>query len=142
MKIKFHWGTGIALFYVSFMVFMVTMVVKSTSMNVDLVEKDYYAKEVAYQGRIDQINNTNSHAAQVGVTPTAEGVKLSFPKDMKPEGTIKFFRPSEADLDFDLPISGTETLVDKPLKSGLWRIKIDWQSSGTSFYHEEVFVAP
>ncbi len=142
MKIKFHWGTGIALFYICFMVFMVTMVVKSTSVNVDLVEKDYYEKEVAYQGRIDQINNAHRHAARVGVEPTEAGIKLSFPKNTKPEGTIQFFRPSEADLDFDLPISGSETLVDKPLKTGLWRIKIDWQSAGTSFYHEEVFVAP
>ena len=46
---KFNWGTGIGLFYVVFVVIMVSMVMFSARNNIDLVQEDYYEKDLNYE---------------------------------------------------------------------------------------------
>ncbi|MGB1317661.1 MAG: FixH family protein, partial [Flavobacteriales bacterium] len=52
-----NWGWGISIFYGSFVVFMLGMVTLAFQQDFDLVADDYYEQEIAYQGRIDQMNN-------------------------------------------------------------------------------------
>ncbi|MCB9190933.1 MAG: FixH family protein [Flavobacteriales bacterium] len=54
------WGTRITLFYGSFVAFMLFMVVMAVQQDFDLVADNYYEQEIAYQDRIDQMNNANS----------------------------------------------------------------------------------
>ena len=54
---KFNWGTGITIFFLSFVVFMLFMAYKCFQTDFDLVTEDYYAKELVYQETIKKLNN-------------------------------------------------------------------------------------
>ncbi len=53
------WSKKITFAYVGFVALIVTMVVVSMRQKVDLVSKDYYAKELNYQSDINKMSNAN-----------------------------------------------------------------------------------
>lgn len=60
---KLSWGTGIAIFYSVFVIVLVFVVVKSTSIDNALVTDDYYKKDLEYQTQIDKQVNSQGLAA-------------------------------------------------------------------------------
>ena len=141
---KFHWGHGIAIFYTSFALIMVFMVIRSTYHDRSLVYDDYYAKDLAYQEQYDKIENSNgldvaleikNHAAQ-------SSVALTFPPTMKKiTGVVHFYRPSGQAADFKINIPALEdNKMSVPVKgklTGSWTVKVDWKGDGTSYYDEK-----
>jgi len=56
------------------------------------------------------------------------------------KGTVSLYRPSNKQLDFDLPISLSNThllIPDKRLLDGRWDIKIKWEINGDSYLQKE-----
>lgn len=56
---KLNWGWRISILYSGFVVFMLFMVFKTTTVKDDLVTPDYYAKELEYQQHIDKQERAN-----------------------------------------------------------------------------------
>jgi len=144
---KFHWGYGIGLFFTAFVVFILTAVFTSTKENIHLVTENYYAEELAYQERIDEINNTSQLKGEVGIKMQEKKVELSFPvTNTDLEGEIHFFRPSDAALDkkFDLALNeeGKQLISTEKMTSGYYRVKITWQMEGKDFYKESPVYLP
>ena len=54
------WGTRIAIVYISFVVMIVTLIILCTGENIDLEYKDYYARELKYQDKLEAITNERS----------------------------------------------------------------------------------
>ena len=50
-----NWGTGIAIFYGTFMVIMITFVIKSRSVDHSLVMDNYYEEDINYQSHMDKL---------------------------------------------------------------------------------------
>ena len=68
-------------------------------------------------------------------------IKFQFPVDLGvPQGEIHFFCPSDSKLDFRIPIKADseyqQFISTEQLKSGLWRIKVDWQAGGQPYFKE------
>ncbi|HET9593114.1 MAG TPA: FixH family protein [Solirubrobacterales bacterium] len=59
-------------------------------------------------------------------------------------GTIHFYRPSNAKLDFDVPVAldaaGFQRVPAGKLQGGLWKVRVDWTSSGQEFVHDQALV--
>ena len=59
-----NWGKSILAVYIGFVLLMVFMVYIASRQDFDLVAKDYYQQEIAYQTKIDanknQINSNNT----------------------------------------------------------------------------------
>ena len=55
-----NWGWKIALVYTLFALMTLGFVVLGSMKKVNLVEKDYYEKEIKYQEQIDKIRNDKS----------------------------------------------------------------------------------
>lgn len=143
---KINWGTKIAIFYTSFVLFIIFMVVMAFSQNYDLVTEDYYAQEIAYQGRIDQQTNTNNLAEKVKISVDKQElvVKLPGAEDQTFEGTINCFRPSDETKDFDVAITNASEQkipLSKFIK-GKYLLKMTWQAHGKSFYDEQTIIIP
>ncbi|UZR93229.1 FixH family protein [Chondrinema litorale] len=143
---KFHWGYGIALFFSSFVAFILFAVFSSTKENIHLVTEDYYAEELAYQNRIDEIKNTNSLNSRVSMRMINEALEISFPTDMVGkdlEGSIYLFRPSDSGLDkqFDIAINeeGLQQINTDKITKGYYRVKLEWEMDGKSYFVEEPF---
>ena len=146
---KFHWGYGIALFFSSFVAFILFAVFSSTKENIHLVTEDYYNEELAYQQRIDEINNTNSLNGRVSMRMNNNALEIAFPSELVGnaiEGNIYLFRPSDSGLDkkFDLNINeeGKQLVNVEDVTKGYYRIKLEWKFNGKSYFEEEPFYIP
>ncbi len=142
---KFNWGTGIALFYGLFVVVLVAAVIKSTQHDNSLVSDHYYADDLAYQQHYVKLANSRSLAEDVKIIHNTDAVLLAFPKDLgAAQGEIVFFCPSDSKQDFTIAIQpdadNRQEIPLKGLKKGLWKVKVDWQANGRSYYKEEAVI--
>ncbi|TAD85163.1 MAG: hypothetical protein EAY75_11840 [Bacteroidetes bacterium] len=136
--IKINWGVRIILVYVAFVVFMLSLVYLCTQQHFELVSKDYYAQELAYQGTIDGGNNARKLSGKVSIQQTDELVNINLPVAEDQASTVFFYRPSNAAQDFSITANGANVQVQKnKLYSGLYKVKISWSQQGKPFYDEQ-----
>lgn len=140
------WPRVIIAAFVLFAAFIGNMVRQAMQTDVDLVSADYYQKEIAYQQHIDQLKATQGLNEQVLINQasTAETISLVFPESLKPasvQGTVHFFRPSAAKLDFEVPLQlnsdRQQHISTDELTKGLWRVQINWQVAGQSYFNQK-----
>ena len=136
-------GNWIVVTFVLFAIFIGALVTVCVRQDVNLVSKDYYNEELAYQDQVTRINNTKS----LGHTPTVtviDGNVIEVKFDSVAtvsKGILKLFCPSDPtmDRDFDLlPLANQGRKVEiRSLKRGMYRAKIYWENEQQKFYHEE-----
>lgn len=142
---KLNWGWGIAIFYTSFAAFILFLVYKTTTVNIDLVTKDYYKKELAYQEQINKVKRTNSLQEPLKWAIQNNGVVFSFPKETvggKVKASVLFYRPSDSDKDLKVEVtpdtSGTCIVSSEKLTKGVYRMQVDWSVNDVAYYNEGV----
>jgi hypothetical protein len=148
MKIKFNWGTGIFIVLALFIIAIIVFYIYITNLDIHLVEDKYYEKELAYQTRIDRLNNTSQLPGKIIVFNEPGFISIKFPPiepGNHPEGSVWFYRPSDPDKDFTLPLHLNDSLQQSfdvsKLAKGKWMIKLDWNMGGKDYYFEEsVFI--
>lgn len=140
---KLNWGTGIALFYSTFVLVLVAVVIKTTTFDNSLVSEQYYADDLNYQQQFDKLQNSKNLARNLEIEYQAasQQVLLHFPDNLPaPKGEIYFFCPSNSKLDFRQPVNADanrqQSIATEQLKPGLWRIKVDWQAGDTPYFKE------
>jgi len=142
---KLNWGTSIVIAIIAFIAFIMFFVVKMSTddkYDHDLVVEDYYQQELQYQGEIDGVNNANALSEEIRYQKTEKGLLFSFPKDINSEtiqGKVFLDRPSNKQLDFEIPISLSNhnlLIPDKRLLDGRWNIKIEWTENNKNFLYK------
>ncbi len=140
---KSKWGYGITLLYVGFVLFMLAIVFYVSFQDFQMVEDDYYQKELVYQDQIDKLERTRKNNADVIIKIADNGnILLKFPvmNNMDITGDIKLFRPSNVRMDIDLPVeldtSGTQEIETTKMARGYWKVKIDWMADSVEYYSQ------
>lgn len=140
-----NWGKWIIASFILFAVFIATLVYISVSQDINLVTKNYYEEELAYQDQIDRMQNTKS--LEVLPTIVIENGILQLQYDDLPRisaGKIDLFRPSDAQLDQKFELARTEdTSVQfqlTSLKKGLYKARFSWEMNGKGYYYEKIIV--
>lgn len=140
---KLNWGTGIALFYSTFVVVLVAVVIKTTTFDNSLVSEQYYADDLNYQQQFQKLQNSKNLTKDLEIEyqATSQQILLRFPDHLPvPKGEVYFFCPSNSKLDFRQPVEANQehyqSIATAHLKPGLWRIKVDWQAGDTPFFKE------
>ena len=143
MKIKWNWGTGITLFIILFVSFILFRVYLTLQNPVDLVEKDYYPKGLAFQDRIDEVNNANSVKDKFVIEQTERGVIVHLPTMHPDTGSLHVFRPSDEDMDILLQLHPDSTMAirfdTKQFHRGKYIMKLYWEELGNRYYLEKNF---
>jgi len=143
---KLNWGTSIIIAFVAFIGFILFFVVRMSMddrANHDLVTDEYYRAELAYQKEIDAETNARDADNRPSIKKTPEGLLIAFPDGLEKKhlkGNVSLYRPSNKHLDFDLPLSLSNShllIPDKRLLDGRWDIKISWKYQGKEFLHKE-----
>lgn len=143
---KINWGTGIVISFVLFIGFILFFVISMATQKkyqYDLVTEEYYQKELDFQQRIDAEKNAKQLKQNIKVKKTAEGLEILFPEVFVPQdiqGSIFLYRPSNKQLDFEIPISISKSYLlmpDKRLLGGRWNIEINWQYNNTNYFYEK-----
>lgn len=143
------WPYAITAWMLLFGTGMAAWVVVAVRNDPELVRPDYYEQEIAYQKQIDRLSRTAAVRGEVSVAYdlTKGQVALRIPTAHladKTTGVIHFYRPSNAKLDFDVPLavdaSGTQNVPTTKLQAGLWKVRVSWTSGGQEFFHDQSLV--
>lgn len=144
-----NWGWKIAVVYSAFVVGMLTFVVTVYRQTNDLVSKDYYARELAYQDRIDARSNSQllEEPFQFEWLSDRRQLQLRFPEAAAmSKATLHLYRPSDASQDQVFALQGgadTLSSVDlSMLSAGFWRVQLDWEAEGRVFFNETTLMVP
>ncbi len=137
------WGTKILIVYVVFILGILAMVFKSSTQKTDLVTTDYYAKELKYQEKIDEMQRAEALSAPVEYVIKDNSLIIQFPKDFagkKLAGEAVLYCPSDEKRD----IKKSFFLMDESLhinisavNSGLYELHLSWQDGGVTYYFEK-----
>ena len=143
---KFNWGTGIAIAIVGFISFIMYFVITMSTDNTyshDLVTDKYYQQELEYQKQIDAEKNASNLENNIKIIPTKEGLQIQFPEEFSSKeikGKVFLYRPSNKHLDFEIPISITNTYLlvpEKRLLDGRWNITVSWSYKNTPYLFKQ-----
>ena len=76
-------------------------------------------------------------------------IQFTFPKLFvadKIKGNIQFYKPSDDLLDKNFEINLSEDnkmlFATKEFASGLWKIKVNWEVEGVTYFNEEFLMVP
>jgi hypothetical protein len=144
MKIKWNWGTKLLIGMILFMSLMIGFMIASFMQSNDLVEDDYYAKELRYQEQIDKENNTRNLKTKIIVENVDEQLKIVFPLDFLTDsiqGEIILYRPSSEGLDVNIPLEFNDSnaiiFPTQQLIKGKYELKIDYTYLGVPYYQKQ-----
>lgn len=143
MKIYGNWALGITLLYGGFALFIVGFFVVSTFNKVDLVEQNYYDKEIAYQQHIDKLQRTKAMANPLVWKREQENLILQFPKQfISIKGSVKLYRPSDSGNDQVIQLrpdkENAQVVSLNKMDKGLWRMQVSWQVDTSGYYNEDI----
>jgi len=137
-----NWGKSIILAFILFAAFIATLVTVCMRQDVNLVTREYYQEELAYQAQIDRIAHTAKLSEQPSIN-LEQGylLKISYPDFAKiQEGSLQLFRPSDADLDREFELRRS-TDMDQyfstaGMKRGMYRARLRWTMDDQEYFLE------
>ncbi len=142
---KISWGIKIAGLYVGFVILILSLVSMAMRQNVDLVSKDYYEQELNYQDKIDKTNRSRSLKEPLSWEVKQGVLALKFPEQFKGQkinGSIYFFRPSDAAMDKIIAMptdtSSVRNISTNKLKKGLYKMQVSWEVDKEEYYNEGI----
>lgn len=143
---KISWGTSLVLAiigFISFIMFFVVTMITDEAYSHDLVVEEYYKNELSFQEQLDKTQNATKLPENIQVHRSRQGLVITFPKDFDHtmiKGNLFLYRPSNKQLDVEIPLSlSTNQLLvpDKSLLGGRWNIIIDWEYGTEKYYFRE-----
>lgn len=146
---KINWGTAIVIAFIGFIAFIMYFVINmmtNKKYDHDLVVENYYQQELKFQETIDKEENANNLSQQITWKKTTEGILITFPNNLNAddiEGKVFLYRPSNKQLDFEIPISmSNHTLLipDNRLLDGRWNLSVDWTYQNESYLFKEAII--
>lgn len=132
------WGWRITILYSAFVVFMIGLVILAVKQDFHLVADDYYAQELAYQDRIDQMTNAQEDGQHFLLESNADNYRIAFQQQVS-DVNVQFFRPSDDEGDVTLEESGLIDAVNvkgERLMRGRYLVKAAWTANGKRYYQE------
>jgi hypothetical protein len=141
---KLHWGQGIFITMVIFVIMMTSFMVRAFNNQEELVTEEYYQEELKYQERIDHMTNA-TEAGEAMRTEIAPGsLQLIFPARFNGTaitGSAHLLKPndSRADRTLELKVDkdGRCTIDTKDWMKGLYHLQVDWRAAEVDHFSED-----
>ncbi len=144
---KFSWGHGILLLLAVFLIGMITLVVITSSQELNLVTEDYYPKGINYQQQIDKEARTAKLDKVIEFNQTANNIVLKFPNldsITNVSGNIHLFYPRSYRFDKKYEINLNDSLYQiiskDSIMTGRCIIKISWTVDSIDYYQEKTLM--
>src|SRR5688572_26354291 len=105
---KINWGWRIVGLYGGFVMLMLFLVYKTTTVKDELVTKDYYAKELNFQDQLDKQNRANQLKEPLNWNVEGKKIELQFPAEVRSKtvkAEILFYKADDAKRDFSINCS-------------------------------------
>src|ERR1035437_5891958 len=130
---KLHWGNGILIFIILFLVILGVAVIFSLRQNNDLVEKDYYEKGADYTHQMEMNKRSVIYQDSISIYNTENYIVIKASANLVATSSslyVYFFRPSDKEKDYKVEYKGNgdSMLVDKSkLAHGRYLVKLSWE---------------
>lgn len=146
---KINWGTGIVItivFFISFILYFVVKTFTQKQYDYDLVTETYYEEELAFQNTINNTKKTGLLVDKVVFLNKNKELTIEIPNSTPKDvitGKIKFYRPSNDQLDFEKDFATAKShfhFTSKDLVTGRWNVIITWSyasSPSEEYYQKE-----
>lgn len=142
-----NWGYKIFFVIWAFIMIMFGMVYVSFQQENELIDDNYYEKEIKYQSIIDGARRLNSINRQAILNQGDELIILQLPKmtiqNFK-NGQIEFLKSENQKKDYKSSFSpdstGYYSINKSKLSKGAFTLRIAWYSDTTFYYREEKIV--
>lgn len=135
-----NWGKGLSLFIVGFMLAMLGMVYIAFKQTNEMIEDNYYDREVKYQEIIDGKSNLNPLLGEFVLADSNGFILLKLPAIASTtiqNGELRMIKMDASASDNTLKINQSETRIDKSkFQKGLYHIKLGWESDGKNYFYE------
>jgi len=138
-----NWGYKLMFAFIAFAGMMLYLVFRSFGTNFELVEKDYYKNELAYQQVIDGTDRAYMLRSLPELFQSGPGITLRMPAEMKNKkltGSVWFYcaYDSKKDKKFTLETdsNGIQVFNNAP-SAGTYKVKIEWNNGDENFYVEK-----
>ena len=133
ISMKINWGHKLVFFAASFMLFVMFMVYRISTQKVDLVDQNYYENGVAYQASINKFRAAQALSPQINFQ--LQNQQIEFTCNAAVEGTVTFYRPSDASKDFKVEFKTLNNQAyvfsTSRLDKGLWNVTYEWRYNNT-----------
>jgi hypothetical protein len=140
-----NWGKWIIVAFIMFALFIGILVTVCVREDITLVSKEYYKDELVYQDQMTREANTNALNERPTISVNNNQLQISysrFPEISK--GELKLFRPSDAALDQQFAIDGTDeteqSFIIKNPTHGFYRARMSWEQEGKEFFLEQIII--
>lgn len=139
---KINWGTGIVIAFTLFMSFILYFVIKvqsNSKYDNELVVEEYYKHDAKFGDEMIRIQNAQNLVEKPQIINEAGEIKIIFPPQFEPKnikGKVSLYRPSNKKLDFEIPISlsnSTLLIPKKSLVGGRWDINLNWEYNNKEY---------
>ena len=139
-----NWGHKLTVVIGIFILAMLSMVYLAFQQTNDMVDTNYYDKELKYQLKIDAAQNLNAASTEVLVTQFEKNVKILLPKNLTKNfanGKLEFLKSDDKKRDLNLsfqPDTAGQFIIDgKRFVKGLYKVRLQWESEDKSYYREQ-----
>lgn len=144
-----NWGNKLLLTFLVFGAGMFYLVYRSVNTNYELVEKDYYKKELRYQQVIDGTTRVNRLGLEVTIEQNDNALSILLPAEMKERtltGDIWFYctYDEKKDRKFILQTDpeGRQLIAKAELAPGNYTVKISWNDQDNDYFTEKYVTIP
>ncbi len=144
---KFHWGTGIVITIIVFLIISFAMIFHFMNQKVDLVTDNYYEKTLVYQTQIDEAKRSRKIDNSIKFEYLNNQLRFIFPDSLVNQinnGEIYFYRPSDSSKDFRTPMrldKNGEVVFDvSSIAIGYWKIQLKWFMNRESYSLERTIM--
>lgn len=140
---KIGWGWKVAVLYLGFATLIGTLVIASSRQQFDLVSKEYYRDEIAYQKVLDASKNQAALKGNIEIRTEGTQLTVSFPAEFHDriiQGKITFYSAVDPkwDREFNIvPDNNSMTISKDKLHKTAYTAKVSYEVEGKSYYYEQ-----
>lgn len=140
-----NWGNkilGTILVFVAGMLFMVSIAMRQKN---EMIDQNYYQKEMQHQQLIDAEKHLNATGEPLRFSQNAQrDLEIRLPLSAighLRSGKVEFIRPNDKRMDFSIPLrpdkEGKQIVEAKYLARGMYQLRISWTNDQVDYYKAE-----
>ena len=140
------WGNKLLIAFICFVSMIAFMVYNCFKTPVNLVSKEYYKDELAYQQVIDGKNRLLTLGSDVKLQQQEGVIMVQLPDEMKQKvvsGNVWFYCASAANQDLRFTLqpdgNGRQFINRDSLMPGNYQVKVNWKDGADNYYSEQLF---
>jgi len=136
-----NWGKGLTIFIVLFILSMLGMVYISFKQSNEMLEDNYYDREIKYQEVIDAKSNFIPFKSELKTENQKDTFFVVLPPEISDKitiGKLQLIKMDNAKMDKEINFSHSRIAILKTdLKLGSFHYKINWENNGKPYFYED-----